>query len=315
MSPGQFKSESWIEYKRNAFRAGGQRLNVEPGLVDAAVYVFLADIYRFFNPPPWREVQLGGNLVVYQLIYPYQDHDPLGELWLRRIHEQAVSLYLTDPPIPTYSEALLYLARTSLPNKPLFSDPEQAQRHLEEHIEARWLKKYEQKTLTSAQRSDIRMLISDLARGAVDKMDIEHRSAQSGMYKSLLFHLDRDGLLRCDDDEPGSSETPPPPAFSLRPAPPPAAARPGHPGLPPEEVILRLAYALWAIELRQQDPQNVWKNIARQVEWPYDIKLLEDARRRLERAEQADDLPLLMEARHKLVELKTRQSLSPRPRR
>ena len=65
--------------------------------------------------------------------------------------------------------------------------------------------------------------------------------------------------------------------------------RPGHPGLPHEELVYRLAKAQQAEEIRGQHPSMFWKEIARAIEWkhgsrPGGVKLLEDARRRLKGA-------------------------------
>jgi hypothetical protein len=52
---------------------------------------------------------------------------------------------------------------------------------------------------------------------------------------------------------------------------------------------------LWAVDIHQQDASKTWKEIAREVAWPYHFKLLQDARHRLVRAQESGD-PILQEA-------------------
>ena len=71
-----------------------------------------------------------------------------------------------------------------------------------------------------------------------------------------------------------------------------------------EELIYRLAKAQQAIEIRRDDPEKTWKEIAREIDWRYGsskagVKLLEDARlsrlKRLELGEYGDPHILLAE--------------------
>ncbi len=62
--------------------------------------------------------------------------------------------------------------------------------------------------------------------------------------------------------------------------------KPGRPGLSHEELIDRLAKAQEAEEIKAHDSNKTWKEIAREIGWKYSIKLLEDARHKLERASE-----------------------------
>ncbi len=73
-----------------------------------------------------------------------------------------------------------------------------------------------------------------------------------------------------------------------------ARNRPGRPGLPPNELIYRLAQAQRAEEIKARHPDMTWKEIAREIGWTKGtskagVKLLEDARHRLERARKSPD--------------------------
>lgn len=82
------------------------------------------------------------------------------------------------------------------------------------------------------------------------------------------------------------------------PSPPPAENdKPGNPGLPEQELMRRLARAMWAEEIRQESPWITWGQIARQVGWPHHIKLLQDARNRLKQINKAGNLDQLDEVR------------------
>jgi hypothetical protein len=64
----------------------------------------------------------------------------------------------------------------------------------------------------------------------------------------------------------------------------------GRPGLSGEELVYRLAKAQEAEEIRARDPRKTWKEIAREIKWRHGsdkagVKLLEDARKRLEEHE------------------------------
>jgi len=67
--------------------------------------------------------------------------------------------------------------------------------------------------------------------------------------------------------------------------------KPGNPGLDREEVIYRVIKAQEGEEIKQRKPDKTWKEIAREIGWRFGynksgVKLLEDARKRLERADQ-----------------------------
>jgi hypothetical protein len=75
--------------------------------------------------------------------------------------------------------------------------------------------------------------------------------------------------------------------------------RGGHPGLPREEVIYRLAKAQEAEEIKQRDPSMTWKEIAREIGWRYGasesgVKKLQYARDRLHRLEAGEPDKLLL---------------------
>jgi hypothetical protein len=79
--------------------------------------------------------------------------------------------------------------------------------------------------------------------------------------------------------------------WQLPPEEPDMIGKPGNPGLPHKELIERLAKAQQGKEIKERDSQKTWKQIAKEIGWKYGdgasgIKLLEDARHRLKRANE-----------------------------
>lgn len=88
--------------------------------------------------------------------------------------------------------------------------------------------------------------------------------------------------------------------------------KPGRPGLSRNEVVKRIARAIWGEELKSSDPKMTWKEIAREIDWPQGakksaVKLLEDARLRYKRLVDLDEENILPEAEQKLAELKEKK--------
>lgn len=83
--------------------------------------------------------------------------------------------------------------------------------------------------------------------------------------------------------------------------------KPGRPGLSRNDVVDRIARAIWGKELKSSEPKKTWKVIAREIVWPLGFKLLEDARHRYDRLIEFDEDSILPEAKQKLAELKEKK--------
>jgi hypothetical protein len=99
--------------------------------------------------------------------------------------------------------------------------------------------------------------------------------------------------------------------LTKKPKPP---GRPRGVGLSIEERIKRVAYAMWAEEIRAESESAgdrlYWKEIAKMIGWPRGsnkagVKLLEDARNRLSRLQDHDPDTILPEAKKEFMRLKT----------
>lgn len=85
-----------------------------------------------------------------------------------------------------------------------------------------------------------------------------------------------------------------------------AARGPGRPGLPRDEVVYRVACALWAEELRKADPQLTWGEVCQHLPWkPRGTKSLSQwSMDRLAHLRKSDPEGILVEAQQRLAELR-----------
>lgn len=258
--------------------------------VDAAILAYLVDQFgdkaRWWRKPP----QVDG-LIVYA---PLDDAGwgrlgYYGEIWLRSLGDQRTNLHAKLPDFPSDEETLYYLVGWAY-----FAD----------HI-SRKRPEAESKLdgIVFAEVSNQHHSLDPGFRELLDTARVRKRNEgqmtlfqkkldqQNYLLRHILDRLQRDGLLH---EEPGASE-------------PRTDSKTGNPGLSHEEIVQRLARALWAVEIHQQDASKTWKEIAREVAWPVGFKLLQDARHRLARTQESND-PILEEAERLKEKLQRKSS-------
>ena len=249
--------------------------------VDAAVMAYLVDQFgdkaRWWRKPPQMD-----SLVIYA---PLDDTGwgrlgYYGELWLRALSDRRTNLQAKPPVFPSDEETLYYLVGWAYFADHISHKRPEAESKLEGIVFAEVTNQHHPldpdfKELLNTAR------IRKLGEGQValfhKKLD-----QQNHLLQHILDRFDRDGLLQPEPDE----ETKPEKA---------GKKKSGNPGLSHADLVQRLARAMWAVEIRQKDSSKYWREIAREVAWHVDFKLLEDARYRLARA-QKSNYPILEEA-------------------
>jgi hypothetical protein len=246
--------------------------------VDATIMAYLVDQFgdkaRWWRKPPQMD-----SLVIYA---PLDDTGwgrlgYYGELWLRALSDRRTNLQAKPPVFPSDEETLYYLVGWAYFADHISHKRPEAESKLEGIVFAEVTNQHHPldpvfKELLNTAR------IRKLGEGQVAFFH-KKLNQQNHLLQHILDRLQCDGLLHA---EPGASE-------------PRTDSKAGNPGLSQEEVVQRLARALWAVEIHQQDALKTWKEIAREVAWPYHFKLLQDARHRLARA-QKSNYPILEEA-------------------
>lgn len=274
-----------IEISIDTILGNGIILPASLDTIEAAVLVYLQDRFgekaqNFLGqPPPARGL----------IIYALQDEGSwthlgtLGELWLRSLGPQRSNLRAIPPKQPNRQDALLYGFDWSVK----VDDPKARLALAESNL---W--QVATKKLTEADpsfdswfhRQEIEVTGEKIILEYQEQLHQSRLKFLRNILNELMACLQRDGLLGQEMDETGvdrrsTSENTPP----------------GNPGLATDELTRRLALALWAQEIRLKDPSLPWKEISRKIRWTYSVKLLEDARHRLVRAQKSND-PILEEA-------------------
>lgn len=247
--------------------------------LDAAVLIYLVDRFGDQVRDFWRQPRRAQALQVYTL----RDESGwtrlgnLGELHLRGVGVQQANLRAIPAGTPFRWETLFYLYGGLIPQ----GGRENMQVLAESHLRQAAIQQ-----LQAANPSfdawfgqpQIETAVLQIIAQAQEKLQESRLAYLRKLISDILDHLQMDGLIT--QAQPESSAAAAPGALAV-----PA----GNPGLSREEQIYRLALAIWAEELRQQDPQSPWKEIARKIGWPYHPKLLADARQRLARARKAQN--------------------------
>jgi len=250
-------------------------------VVDAAIMAYLVDQFgdkvRWWRRPP----QLDG-LVVYA---PLDDTKwgktgYYGELWLRALGDRRTNLQAKIPLIPLEEETLYYLVGWAYFADHILHKRPEADARLEGMVFAEVTNQHHPldpgfKELLNTAR------IRKLGEGQVALFQ-KKLNQQDYLLRHILDRFDRDGLLQAGPGE----ETKPEEA---------GEKKRGNPGLSHADLVQRLARAMWAVEIRQKDSSKYWREIAWEVAWHVEFKLLQDARDRLVRAQESND-PILEEA-------------------
>jgi len=262
----------------NKIRTDGIVIQAPLASVDAAVMVYLVDQFgdkvRWWRRPP----QMDG-LIIYTLFDDsgWSRMGYFGEIWLRSIGDQRTNLRATDPDMPSEEETMYYLVGWAYHTDHILHKRSEAENKLDALALGEAMKNCDPldpgfKECLNTTRP--RMLNVGQIRLLQQKLDKQNQ---------LLVHIERrlqrDGLLQAETSATSAAEV-------IAPA---RNAQPGNPGLSKEEIIQRMAYAQWAEEIREQDPRMPWKEIKLRIGWPHDVKLLEYARKRLKRYQEADD--------------------------
>jgi hypothetical protein len=267
-----------IEVNIESVLSDGINIPASLDALDAAVLVYLVD--RFGEKAKqWRTELVNQVLVTYTLVDEsgWTRLGPWGELQLRKINNKSANLRPILPAIPSNDETLMYLAGWPYQSENPAQTPFFAESKLRETVTQEltvsnpsfdpW---FESPKVEAAMLAAISAGRERLYQGRLAQLKV--------FVQEILERLHQDDIWK--DTQPETLKAQKKQQMAMQ---------PGNPGLSFHEQTYRVAMAIWAEELRQQDSSKPWKEIARQICWPYGLKLLEDARSRLVKARKAQN--------------------------
>jgi len=266
-------------------------------VIDSALLMYLSDRYKELSEW-WRLASQINGLFEYNLYLPYEDGALIrcGSLWPRPLGEVRTNLRAIYPIHPSSEDSFSIL----------HSEPKFKLTPAEEEM----LAAHNQNQLPG------RMSISEASGRAYDEAAYQRLIEQKklALYQKQMdqhneivsYVLDRLRLDGLRPEEVGR-ETPALPRSENE--------KTGNPGLPEQELMRRLARAMWAEEIRQETPWITWGQIARKVGWLHHLKLLQDARNRLARVRKSGDRALLEAVSELKEKIQAGAAKAPPPKR